>query len=148
MNDRVCQHFAPTMHGVVSHRILEVLQENNNSVDFDVAGYAASLGVPALTCGSTLEEVLTSRWCLPSLTIADIRSATTDDTAKRFGPTRFSVVPYFAQVSSVCFQAVQTLHVCLLIWNMAWLLEVQSARLCCAAAPAEEVLPATAGSSL
>lgn len=76
-----------------------VLQENNNSVDFDVSGYAASLGVPALTCGSTLEEVLTSRWCLPSLTLADIRSSTTDDYAKRFGPTRFSVVPHFAQVS-------------------------------------------------
>lgn len=75
-----------------------VVQENNNSVDFDVGGYAASLGVPALTCGGTLEEVLTSRWCLPTLTIADIRSSTTDDYAKRFGPTRFSVVPHFAQV--------------------------------------------------
>lgn len=75
------------------------MQENSDTVDFDVSGYAASLGVPALTCGGSLEEVLTSRWCLPSLTIADIRSSTTDDYAKRFGPTRFSVVPHFAQVS-------------------------------------------------
>ena len=66
--------------------------------DFSVEAYVASLGVPMLTCGSTLREVLTARWCQPTMTLADIRASTTDATSRRFGPTRFSVVPYFVTV--------------------------------------------------
>ena len=66
--------------------------------DFDVAEYAARLGVAQLSCGSSVEDVLTKRWCQPSLSIADVRSSTTDASTAHFGPTRFSVAPKLAQV--------------------------------------------------
>lgn len=88
--------------------------------DFSVEAYAESLGVPVLTCGSTLREVLTARWCQPSMTIADVRSSTTDESSRRFGPTRFSVVPYFVTVrpptsmAKLCMAVQGTPRVCLM----------------------------------
>ena len=67
--------------------------------DFSVVKYAAYLGVSQLSIGSTVEDVLTKRWCQPSLSIADVRSSTTDASTAHFGPTRFSVAPKLAQVS-------------------------------------------------
>lgn len=76
-----------------------VLQAGKESQDFDVGEYTRQLGVEKLSCGgNTMEEVLTKRWCMPSISIADVRSSTTDQSTSRFGPTRYSVVPKTAQV--------------------------------------------------
>lgn len=65
--------------------------------------YTRQLGVEKLSCGgNTMEEVLTKRWCMPSISIADVRSSTTDQSTSRFGPTRYSVVPKTAQVRINC----------------------------------------------
>lgn len=41
-------------------------------------------------------EVLKARWCEPTLSVVDVRIGDEDgsgDSAYRFGPTRFSVIP-------------------------------------------------------
>jgi hypothetical protein len=75
-----------------------VLQARGGAIDFDVQHYKSKLGVPSLTCGSSVEEILTMRWCMPSISITDISSSSTNQPRTSFGPTRFSVVPKFAQV--------------------------------------------------
>ena len=74
------------------------MQARGGASDFDVGEYMKSLNVPTLTCGSTAEEVLTTRWCMPSMSITDVVSAGGREQRTRFGPTRFSVVPKHAQV--------------------------------------------------
>ena len=78
-----------------------VQARGGGAVDFDVSAYMASLGVPALTTGGSVEEVLTARWCTPSLSIIDVSSSSTNQTRTRFGPTRFSVIPKFAQARAL-----------------------------------------------
>ena len=70
------------------------------ATDFDVQTYTDSLAVPSLTAGSTAEEVLTARWCQPTMSITNVSSSNTSTQARTsFGPTRFSVLPKFAQAN-------------------------------------------------
>ena len=78
------------------------MQARGGASDFDVRHYMSGLDVPSLTCGSSVEEVLTARWCLPSMSITDVMSAASNQPRTRFGPTRFSVVPKHAQVRCLC----------------------------------------------
>ena len=49
-----------------------------------------------LRCDCLGREVLKARWCEPTLSVVDVRIGDEDgsgDSAYRFGPTRFSVIP-------------------------------------------------------
>ncbi|KAI7835447.1 hypothetical protein COHA_010652 [Chlorella ohadii] len=67
------------------------------SHEFSLEGYKQQLGVPDLTVGRSERDVLTQRWCQPSLSVVDVRVGTTEEQTNvahyRFGPTRFSVIP-------------------------------------------------------
>lgn len=77
------------------------MQARAEAIDFDVNKYKETLGVTSLACGSSVEEILTMRWCMPSMSITDVSSSNTNQPRTSFGPTRFSVVPKYAQVRSV-----------------------------------------------
>ncbi len=65
--------------------------------------YAVSVCVPICVWICDIEqkrvycrEVLKARWCEPTLSVVDVRIGDEDgsgDSAYRFGPTRFSVIP-------------------------------------------------------
>ncbi|RMZ55212.1 hypothetical protein APUTEX25_005490 [Auxenochlorella protothecoides] len=67
------------------------------SHEFSLEGYRAQIGVRRLTAGRSEWDLLAARWCLPSLSVVDVRVGSGDDPARsahyRFGPTRFSVIP-------------------------------------------------------
>ena len=52
--------------------------------------YKEALGVPYLTTGRSEADLLNSRWCLPSISVVDVRVGTTEEGHDhyRFGPTR------------------------------------------------------------
>eukprot|EP00798_Chlamydomonas_sp_ICE-L_P015334 gene15334-21420_t len=81
-----------------SNEILQGEKEGQTlPAEFSVSGYKNSLGVPALTnmAGANTKELLSTRWCRPSLSVVDMRPGISkaDVGDPRFGPTRFSVVP-------------------------------------------------------
>ena len=50
----------------------------------------------SLLTSERCREVLKARWCEPTLSVVDVRIGDEDgsgDSAYRFGPTRFSVIP-------------------------------------------------------
>lgn len=58
--------------------------------------------MPSLTAPPHKRDLLVTRWCLPSLSVVDMRpgaahAAEPATTSYRFGPTRFSVIPKAAQ---------------------------------------------------
>ncbi|GAX84568.1 hypothetical protein CEUSTIGMA_g11989.t1 [Chlamydomonas eustigma] len=67
--------------------------------EYSLEGYRRSLGVPALSAGQDVRDVLEARWCRPSMSIVDMRPGGLVSEGKaveacyRFGPTRFSVIP-------------------------------------------------------
>lgn len=75
-----------------------------SSDEFQPSMYRAVLGVPSFV-HSSRRDLLSARWCEPSLSVVDVRvgddeaaaAAASDggsgDSCYRFGPTRFSVVP-------------------------------------------------------
>lgn len=82
--------------GVRPNMLSAALQRLRTSSEFSLDGYRTTLGVKELTAGRSEEELLTARWCQPSLSVVDVRVGTAEDadTAHyRFGPTRFSVIP-------------------------------------------------------
>lgn len=53
-------------------------------------------GAAVADCLPWHREVLKARWCEPTLSVVDVRIGDEDgsgDSAYRFGPTRFSVIP-------------------------------------------------------
>jgi hypothetical protein len=82
----------------MQERLSACMQERGDDFGFDPKRYLAILGLPALSCGNTVEEVLTARWCMPTMSITNVMSSTTNQTRTSFGPTRFSVIPNYAQV--------------------------------------------------
>ena len=72
------------------------MERLQTSSEFSLDGYRKAIGVQELTAGRSEVELLTARWCQPSLSIVDVRVGTTDEAGNahyRFGPTRFSVIP-------------------------------------------------------
>jgi len=75
------------------------------SSEFQLDGYRAALGVPSFVQHTSKRDLLSARWCEPSLSVVDVRigddlaaaaasgPGADGDTTYRFGPTRFSVVP-------------------------------------------------------
>ncbi|KAK9815459.1 hypothetical protein WJX72_003974 [[Myrmecia] bisecta] len=66
------------------------------AAEFDLHSYQASLGVPTLLKAASKRELLTTRWCKPTLSVVDVKvgdNLGADDSGYRFGPTRFSVIP-------------------------------------------------------
>ncbi|KAK2079339.1 hypothetical protein QBZ16_003030 [Prototheca wickerhamii] len=67
--------------------------------EFSLQGYRAQIGVQALSAGAGEWDLLSARWCQPSLSVVDVRvgEAAAGEWAGRryyrFGPTRFSVIP-------------------------------------------------------
>ncbi len=52
--------------------------------------------MPQLTAGQSERELLSARWCQPSVSVVDVRVGSAADEGNahyRFGPTRFSVIP-------------------------------------------------------
>lgn len=72
-------------------------QSLENSEEFALDHYKDALGVPALTPHRSKHELLYSRWCMPTLSIVDMRAGPLGSgepcNYHRFGPTRFSVIP-------------------------------------------------------
>lgn len=68
-----------------------------SSTEFSSTAYCRALGVSELrVAGQSDQELLTTRWCNPTLSIVDVRVGTSQDADSahyRFGPTRFSVIP-------------------------------------------------------
>lgn len=87
----------PGFYDDVRQDMLEAaLQRLQGSEEFSLESYRRALGVAELTAGRSEHELLTARWCQPTLSIVDVRvgTAADADTAHyRFGPTRFSVIP-------------------------------------------------------
>jgi len=105
----------PGFYDDVSEVSLEEIEgEIEARGEFSVEEFRAAIGVPAITAGSTVAEVLHRRWCMPSLSISDVRindaplpapdappagalPAGARGGAPRggaqYGPTRYSVVP-------------------------------------------------------
>lgn len=76
--------------------LFPAMERLQNSSEFSLDGYRKALGVQELTAGRSEVELLTARWCQPSLSIVDVRVGMTDESSQdhyRFGPTRFSVIP-------------------------------------------------------
>eukprot|EP00878_Enallax_costatus_P021135 GHUV01022368.1.p1 GENE.GHUV01022368.1~~GHUV01022368.1.p1 ORF type:complete len:715 (+),score=178.90 GHUV01022368.1:262-2145(+) len=48
-----------------------------NSEEFNIKSYREAIGVPELTAPPNTHDLLHKRWCLPSLSIVDIRTTTT-----------------------------------------------------------------------
>ncbi|KAL4857151.1 Cys-Gly metallodipeptidase DUG1 [Chlorella vulgaris] len=72
------------------------LQRIEASHEFSLDSYKKYLGVQQLTAGRSEQDLLTARWCQPSLSVVDVRVGTAEEQANahyRFGPTRFSVIP-------------------------------------------------------
>lgn len=75
-----------------------------SSDEFQPSLYRAALGVPSFV-HSSRRDLLSARWCEPSLSVVDVRVGDNEAAAEaasdgidgescyRFGPTRFSVVP-------------------------------------------------------
>lgn len=71
----------------------EIQEEVEARGEFSVAQFQAAIGVPALTTGKRVAEVLHRRWCVPALSITDVRVNQHEVGKASYGPTRFSVVP-------------------------------------------------------
>ena len=66
-------------------------------IDFDIEEYRRLTGLPQLTSTSA-RELLTNRWCNPSLSIVSIVASSQETTSGLrfgvYGPTRYSVIPH------------------------------------------------------
>jgi Cys-Gly metallodipeptidase DUG1 len=84
--------------GVRPNMLSAALPRLQNCAEFSMEGYQKALGVPELTTGRSVPDLLESRWCRPTMSVVDVRVGTADATEQapahyRFGPTRFSVIP-------------------------------------------------------
>ena len=84
--------------GVRNNMLSAALERLQECKEFSLDGYKKALGVPELTSGRSIPDLLDARWCRPTLSVVDIRVGTADETEGdgghyRFGPTRFSVIP-------------------------------------------------------
>jgi di- and tripeptidase/Cys-Gly metallodipeptidase DUG1 len=94
--------FADNIH---QHREdLEIWSNLEMAGEFNLDRYKEHLGVPALKEQRSIGDLLYERWCIPSLSIVDIRAGDIaneeggqqNEGCYRFGPTRFSVIPHCA----------------------------------------------------
>lgn len=87
----------PGFYDDVRPDMLTPAMKTMQTSEFSLEGYKKAIGVQMLTAGRSEEELLTARWCQPSLSVVDVRVGTTEDAEAtghyRFGPTRFSVIP-------------------------------------------------------
>ncbi|DBB02245.1 TPA: hypothetical protein ACH3X3_011267 [Trebouxia sp. C0006] len=82
--------------GVRPNTLGAALQRLDGCHEFSLEGYREALGIPKLASAANMREVLKARWCEPTLSVVDVRIGDEDgsgDSAYRFGPTRFSVIP-------------------------------------------------------
>ncbi|KAL3135302.1 hypothetical protein ABBQ32_007500 [Trebouxia sp. C0010 RCD-2024] len=82
--------------GVRPNTLGAALQRLDKCHEFSLEGYREALGIPKLASAANMREVLKARWCEPTLSVVDVRIGDEDgsgDSAYRFGPTRFSVIP-------------------------------------------------------
>lgn len=82
--------------GVRDNMLSAAMERMRTSSEFSLEGYRQALGVKELSAGRSEEELLTARWCQPSLSVVDVRVGTAEEEENahyRFGPTRFSVIP-------------------------------------------------------
>lgn len=83
-------------NGVRPNTLGAALQRLDTCHEFSLEGYREALGIPKLASAANMRELLKARWCEPTLSVVDVRIGDEDgsgDSAYRFGPTRFSVIP-------------------------------------------------------
>jgi Cys-Gly metallodipeptidase DUG1 len=87
----------PGFYDEVRHDTLQAaIARLEGSHEFSFEKYKRSLGVDKFTTGRSEQELLAARWCLPTLSVVDVRVGTAEEDENahyRFGPTRFSVIP-------------------------------------------------------
>lgn len=59
-----------------------------NTLEFSVDKYQEQVGVPAISAGDSVVEVLAHRWCHPSLSVVDVKVMVEDTWWPRWGVTK------------------------------------------------------------